>query len=112
VCAALTYGWGCPHCIEHFSLKAAATVPIQDRCLLGCCLIACEGDIMAKATYIAEMTIERGPGAIRTVQLPAEPSPVHFGVHGTIAKHYGLNPANITEPRAATLDYVIAAAAA
>jgi hypothetical protein len=44
--------------------------------------------------------------------LPAEPAPVYFGVHGAIAKHYGLNPAAIKEPRAATLDYVIAAAAA
>ncbi len=67
---------------------------------------------MAKAAYIAEMKIERGPGAIRVVQLPAESSPVHFGVHGAIAKHYGLDPTNIKEPRAATLDYVIAAAAA
>jgi hypothetical protein len=67
---------------------------------------------MAKAAYIAEMKIERGSGAIRTVQLPAESSPIYFGVHGAIAKHYGLDPTNIKEPRAATLDYVIAAAAA
>jgi len=67
---------------------------------------------MANATYIAEMKIDRGPGAIRTAQLPAESSPVYFGVHGAIAKHYGLNPADIKEPHAATLDYVIAAAAA
>jgi len=71
-----------------------------------------KGDIMAEATYIAEMKIERGPGAIRVAQLPAESAPVYFGVHGAIAKHYGLNPANIKEPRAATLDYVIAAAGA
>jgi len=67
---------------------------------------------MAEATYIAEMKIERGPGAIRAAQLPAESEPVYFGVHGAIAKHYGLDPAKIKEPRAATLDYVIAAAAA
>lgn len=67
---------------------------------------------MSEATYVVEMNIERGPGAIRVVRLPAEPAPVHFGVHGAIARHYGLNPANIKEPRAATLDYVIAAAGA
>jgi len=67
---------------------------------------------MAEAIYIAEMEIERGPGAIRVAQLPAESAPVYFGVHGAIAKHYGLDPASIKEPRAATLDYVIAAAAA
>jgi hypothetical protein len=67
---------------------------------------------MGEAIYIAEMKIERGPGAIRVAHLPAESAPVYFGVHGAIAKHYGLDPASIKEPRAATLDYVIAAAAA
>jgi len=69
-------------------------------------------DTMPEATYVYEGTIERGPGAIRTAHLPAESAPVYFGVHGAIAQHYGLNPATIKEPRAATLDYVIAAAAA
>ena len=67
---------------------------------------------MAEATYIAEIKIERGSGALRIAQLPAESAPVYFGVHGAIATHYGLNPANVKEPRAATLDYVIAAAGA
>lgn len=67
---------------------------------------------MAEATYVADIRIERGSGAIRVAQLPAESAPVYFGVHGAIARHYGLDPANIKEPRAATLDYVIAAAGA
>lgn len=67
---------------------------------------------MAEPTYVFEGKIRRGSGAIRTVLLPSESAPVSFGVHGAIAKHYGLNPATIKEPRAATLDYVIAAAAA
>lgn len=67
---------------------------------------------MAEPTYIAEIKIERGSGAIRTAQLPSESAPVYFGVHGAIAKHYGLDPAHIKDPRAATIDYVIAAAAA
>jgi hypothetical protein len=67
---------------------------------------------MAEPTYVYEGKIERGSGAIRTAQLPAEKAPVFFGVHGAIAKHYGLNPAAVKEPRAATIDYVIAAAAA
>ncbi len=67
---------------------------------------------MAEPTYVYEGKIERGSGAIRTALLPAEHSPVSFGVHGAIAKHYGLDPAKIKEPRAATIDYVIAAAAA
>jgi len=71
-----------------------------------------KGDIMGEGTYVAEMQIERGPGAIRVAQLPAESAPVYFGVHGAIARHYGLDPVTLKEPRAATLDYVIAAAAA
>ena len=67
---------------------------------------------MAEPTYVYEGKIERGSGAIRTTLLPAEAAPVSFGVHGAIAKHYGLDPAKIKEPRAATIDYVIAAAAA
>lgn len=69
-------------------------------------------DAMAKATYVFEGKIERGSGALRTAYLPAESAPVYFGVHGAIARHYGLNPEAIKEPRAATLDYVMAAAAA
>jgi hypothetical protein len=32
-------------------------------------------------------------------------------VHGAIAKHYQVDPAHLTESHAATLDYVVAAAA-
>ncbi len=64
------------------------------------------------AAYVHESRIERGAGAIRTAHLPAESVPVHFGVHGPIAQHYGLEPATIKEPHATTIDYVIAAAAA
>ena len=67
---------------------------------------------MAEPTYVYEGRIERGSGAIRTAHLAAEPAPVHFGVQGAIAQHYGLDPATIKEPRATTIDYVIAAAAA
>ena len=67
---------------------------------------------MAEPTYVYEGKLQRGSGAIRTALLPAESAPVYFGVHGAIGKHYGLNPATVKEPRAATLDYVIAAAAA
>jgi hypothetical protein len=67
---------------------------------------------MPQSTYVYEGKIERGQGAIRVAQLPAEAAPVLFGVHGAIARHYGLDPATIKEPRAATIDYVIAAIAA
>jgi hypothetical protein len=67
---------------------------------------------MSQPTYLYEGKIERGQGAIRLAQLPAESAPVPFGVHGAIASHYGLDPRQIKEPRAATIDYVIAATAA
>jgi hypothetical protein len=67
---------------------------------------------MSQPRYVYEGIIDRGSGAIRLAQLPAESAPVQFGVHGAIAKHYGLGPAAIKEPRASTLDYVIAATSA
>ncbi len=67
---------------------------------------------MSQPTYVYEGRIERGQGAIRMAQLPAESAPVQFGVHGAIAKHYGLNPVTVKEPHATTIDYVIAATAA
>jgi hypothetical protein len=67
---------------------------------------------MPDPTYVFEGRIDRGQGAIRLAQLPAEPAPVLFGVHGAIARHYGLDPATIKEPHATTIDYVIAATAA
>lgn len=71
-----------------------------------------EEDSVAEPTYVYEGRIERGSGAIRMAQLPSETAPVYFGVHGAIAQHYGLDPRSIKEPRATTIDYVIAAAAA
>jgi hypothetical protein len=67
---------------------------------------------MSQPTYVNEGIVDRGSGAIQLAQLPAESAPVQFRVHGAIAKHYGLDPAAIKEPRALTLDYVIAATGA
>ena len=41
---------------------------------------------------------------------PLQATPVFFGVHSEIAQHYGVD-INVHEPHAATLDYVVAAAA-
>lgn len=64
---------------------------------------------MPDVAYVSTVTLERIRGPLRRAQLPAEPSPVWFGVHGAVARHYGV-PAG-TEPHATTLDYVVAAAA-
>ncbi len=41
--------------------------------------------------------------------IPGETEPVTFGVHGAIAEHYGVDMSKF-EPRATTIDYVVAAA--
>jgi hypothetical protein len=60
--------------------------------------------------YTSRVRIERVKGPHRRAFLPALDSPVHFGVHSEIADHYGVSP-EISEPRATTLDYVVAATA-
>ncbi len=66
---------------------------------------------MSDLIYTARVHIERKQGPLRIAELPGEPQPVAFSVHGAIAEHYKVNPASITEPHASTLDYVIAATA-
>ena len=48
-------------------------------------------------------------GNVRRAHLPGEEEPVFFGVHSEIAEHYGVAPED-EEPRASTLDYVVAVA--
>ena len=65
---------------------------------------------MGEVVYRSKIAIERAKGALRYASIPAERDPVAFGVHGEVAEHY--NAAEGTyEPRATTLDYVVAAAA-
>lgn len=60
--------------------------------------------------YVSQVRIERMEGPVRRAFLPAESAPVIFGVHSEVAKHYKVPPDRF-EPRATTLDYVVAAAA-
>ncbi len=60
--------------------------------------------------YVSRVRIEREQGPIRRAWLPAEEKPITFGLHSEIAEHYKVDPAK-NEPHAATLDYVVAAAA-
>lgn len=64
---------------------------------------------MSDVVYVSKVSIERQAGPLRFAHLPAEAEPVRFGVHGAVAKHYGVTP-DISEPHATTLDYVVAAA--
>jgi hypothetical protein len=66
---------------------------------------------MASVSYVSKVRIERVGGPLRVAQLPGEAVPVKFSVHGAIAKHYGVDAANLGESHAATIDYVVAATA-
>lgn len=65
---------------------------------------------MSEPVYISKVRIERDDSPIRRAYLPAEDEPVVFGIHGDVASHYGVDPSTI-EPRAASIDYLVAAAA-
>ncbi|MDX1661129.1 MAG: hypothetical protein R3326_05015 [Gemmatimonadota bacterium] len=64
---------------------------------------------MGEIVYTSKVRIERKAGAVRHAFLPAEAAPVVFGVHGAVAEHYGVSEEEI-DPRATTIDYVVAAA--
>ncbi len=63
-----------------------------------------------QSAYVSEIRIEREEGPNRLAHMPAGEEPVEFGVHGAIARHYGMGPEEFGE-RDTTIDYVIAAAA-
>jgi hypothetical protein len=70
-----------------------------------------KGGIMSEdVVYVSRVRIERIKGPLRRAYLPQEDEPVLFGVHSEIAEHYGVDP-QVHQPHAATLDYVVAAAA-
>ena len=63
-----------------------------------------------QVVYTSKARIERVKGPLRRAYLPQVKEPIKFGVHSEIAEHYGVDT-NVHEPQAATLDYVVAAAA-
>ncbi len=65
---------------------------------------------MSESTYVSRVRIERVRGPLRRAYLPASQDPVLFGVHSEIAEYYGTD-VDLFHPQAATLDYVVAAAA-
>jgi hypothetical protein len=66
--------------------------------------------LMDEPVYVSRVRIERVKGPLRRAFLPVEEAPVLFGVHSEIAAHYGID-STVHEPHAATLDYLVAAAA-
>jgi hypothetical protein len=74
-------------------------------------------DLLSQAVYVSKTrnffrnAFAWGTGMMAALRLlPAESEPVIFGVHGAVAEHYRVSP-TIAEPRATTLDYIVAAAA-
>jgi len=65
---------------------------------------------MPEVVYRSQVRIERIKGPVRRAWLPAESAPVTFGVHGAVAEHYKV-PADVLDPHATTLDYIVAATA-
>jgi hypothetical protein len=68
-------------------------------------------EFMSEVVYVSKVRIERKAGPLRIAHLPGESQGVIFSVHGAIAQHYRVDPANLKESHAATLDYVVAATA-
>ena len=66
---------------------------------------------MSDVVYVSTVRLERKEGPLRIAQLPGENNPVLFSVHGAIAKHYGVDETKLEQSHAATIDYVVAAAA-
>jgi hypothetical protein len=66
---------------------------------------------MGEIAYVSKARIERRKGPLRYAYLPGEADPVIFSVHGAIAAHYGVNPADLGQSHATTIDYVVASVA-
>jgi len=66
---------------------------------------------MSEVIYVSKSKIERKRGPLRVANLPGEPNPVVYSVHGAIAEHYKVDLSKLKESHAATIDYVISATA-
>ena len=66
---------------------------------------------MSEVVYVSKSKIERKRGPLRVANLPGEPNPVVYSVHGAIAEHYKVDLSKLKESHAATIDYVISATA-
>lgn len=64
---------------------------------------------MTDVVYTSRVTIVRERGPMRTAHLPGRDEAVGFGVHGEIARHYGVDPDDYPS-ETTTIDYVVAAA--
>jgi len=80
-------------------------VAVQER---ASALARKEATMEDRVVYRSKARIERIKGTLRRAYLPMEREPVWFDVHSEIAEHYGVDLGD-REPRAATLDYLVAA---
>jgi len=66
---------------------------------------------MGEVIYVSKSRLARKEGPLRVAHLPGESQPVLYSVHGAIAQHYKVDPANLKESHSSTIDYVISATA-
>jgi hypothetical protein len=66
---------------------------------------------MSEVVYRSRVRLVRQQGPLRLAYIPGETDPIAFSVHGEIAQFYKVDPAALGETHAATIDYVVAAAA-
>lgn len=57
--------------------------------------------------YRSRVELRRIKGPLRVARVPID-GEVKFGVHSEVAEHYGVS-ADVSEPHATTLDYIVAA---
>jgi uncharacterized OsmC-like protein len=67
-------------------------------------------EVASDVVYQSHVSVDAKAGGIKLISLPGETSPVAMGMHGPIAKHYKLAEGAYT-PHAATIDFVVGAAA-
>ena len=65
---------------------------------------------MPNVVYTSRVKVIRKSRLERLAYLPAEEKPVPFGIHSEIAEHYKVDIKE-EDQHAATLDYIVAAAA-
>ncbi len=65
---------------------------------------------MSDVVYRSEVRVERVRGPVRKAWVPGRQKPVTFGVHGSIAEHYGTD-LDAFPPDTTTIDYLVSAAA-
>tara|TARA_Y100000590_G_scaffold466706_1_gene643008 strand:- start:39 stop:320 length:282 start_codon:yes stop_codon:yes gene_type:complete len=91
---------------------------VGDEAFTGLMIVHCteceweRHDMSDEIVYVSKVMVDRvkGKGKLKRVFVPGDDGPVLMGVHSEVAEFYGETD-DSNEPCAATLDYVVGAAA-